>query len=62
MFRRGILLLVQGGTVKKRTIIAKIRDNSNQLDAKALELVVGGIPTMTQDSGGHMIIVQGDSV
>jgi hypothetical protein len=54
--------MAQGGTVKKRTIIAKIRDNSNQMDAKALEMVVGGIPTITQDGGGHVVVVQGDSI
>ena len=48
--------------MKKRTLISKLREQGRKLDDGSLELVMGGIKTITQDENGHPIVVSGDTI
>lgn len=52
-----------GCPMKKRTLISMLRERSalrKELAAGDLELVLGGIKTITQDENGKPIVVTGD--
>jgi hypothetical protein len=51
--------------VKKRTLVSKLRDAARvngELKGEDLVLAVGGIPTITEDGNGKIVIVGGDAV
>lgn len=51
--------------MKKRTLVSMLRDEARmrgEVKGEDLALAVGGIPTVTQDDGGKLVLVQGDTV
>ena len=51
--------------MKKRTLVAMIRDEARkrgEIKGEDLVLAVGGIPTITQDENGKAIVVGGDTI
>ena len=51
--------------MKKRTLVAMIRDEARkrgEIKGEDLVLAVGGIPTITQDEKGKVVVVGGDTV
>ncbi len=51
--------------MKKRTLVAKLLELRRQQEGVKgvdLHLVQGGIKTITQDAGGHVIVIDGDTI
>ncbi|HKV11857.1 MAG TPA: hypothetical protein VJ725_27170 [Thermoanaerobaculia bacterium] len=51
--------------MKKQTLISKLRSEAKlrqELTGVDLVLVLGGIKTITQDSNGKAIVVDGDTI
>lgn len=50
--------------MRKRTLVARLRAEAKQrgeVKGEDLVLAIGGIPTVTQDDGGKLVLVQGDT-
>lgn len=45
--------------MKKKTLVSKVREDLKRSD---LEMVFGGIRTITQDAGGSVVVVDGDEL